>query len=268
MIVDTVLVTTTLVIAALVSHALWKARRDEPPQIRRVLGLALSGAISISLAKLVQLGVLATSNGTSADSLIIGYTDVAATIVVAVGVALLAISVLDMMMVGKQLWPKANDALSALNPVEANTTGSHFSPGKIPAILFRREGLLGDTSASNIFLNNKAEDVLGFTQEEMQSDPHFLTWLMHPEDRQNYLQSDEQLAAEKPETAFDYRFKHRSGSYRWLRVTMNRIEDKSGSLKEIVACGLDITDLKDAEEQLTSILNTDPCSVIPEDDMI
>lgn len=268
MIVDTVLVTTTLVIAALVSHALWKARRDEPSHVRRVLNLALAGAISISLAKLAQLGVLLTQNGASVDSLIMGYANVAATIVVAVGIALLAISVLDMMRVGKQHWQKADDALSARNLAEANTIGSHLSPGKIPAILFRREGPLGDTGASNIFLNNKAEDVLGFTQEEMQSDPHFLTWLMHPEDREDFLQCEQQLATEKAETVFDHRFKHRSGSYRWLRVTMKRVEDRSGSLKEIVCCGLDITDLKEAEEQLASILETDPCSVIPEDELI
>ena len=268
MILDTVLVTTTLAIAVLVSHALWKARRNEPPQIRRIAGLALAGAVSISLAKLVQLAVLMTANGMTSGSLITGYVDVAAAIVVAVGIALLATSVLDMMMVGKQLWPKAVDALSARNPAEADTTGSHLSPGRIPAILFRREGPLGDTSASSVFLNNKAEDVLGFTREEMQSDPHFLTWLMHPEDRQDYLNGDEQLVTARSEAVFDHRFKHRSGSYRWIRVTMKRIDDDSGGLKEIVGCGLDITDLKEAEQRLDNILSTDPCSVIPEDEII
>lgn len=268
MILDTVLVTTTLAIAGLVSHALWKARRDEPPQVRRVAGLALAGAVSISLAKLVQLGVLLTANGARSDSLIAGYVDIAATIVVAVGIALLAISVRDMMVVGKQLWPKGNEAPQGHNPIETGGTGKRLSPGKIPAILFRREGPLGDNTASSVFLNNKAADVLGFTQEELQSDPHFLTWLMHPEDRQDYLDGDEQLAAPRSETVFDHRFKHRSGSYRWIRMIMKRVDDESGSLREIVGCGLDITDLKEAEERLDNILSTDPCSVIPEDEVI
>ncbi|MBT8066848.1 MAG: PAS domain-containing protein [Gammaproteobacteria bacterium] len=268
MIVDTVLVTTTLAIAALVSHALWRARPDKPPQIRRVANLALSGAISISLAKLVQLGVLVTATGTGPTSPIAGFVDVAATVIVAVGIALLAISVLDMMMVGKQLWPKGTNATPASDPAKGETAGSHLSPGEIPAILFRREGPLGDAGVSSTFLNNKAAEVLGFSHDEMLSDPHFLTWLLHPEDRQDYQNGDEQLADAKAETVFDHRFKHRSGSYRWIRVTMKRIDDQAGKLKEIVACGMDVTDLKEAEEQLAGILSTDPCSVIPEDEVI
>lgn len=268
MILDTVLVTTTLAIAALVSHALWKARRDGPPQIRRVAGLALTGAVSISLAKLVQLGILITANGTSSGSLIAGYADIAATIIVAVGIALLAMSVLDMMMIGKQLWPKRNEMPQGHDLIEAGCTGTYMSPGEIPAILFRREGPLGDSGATSIFLNNKAEDVLGFTQEELQSDPHFLTWLMHPEDRQDYLDGDEQLAAPRSETVFDHRFKHRSGNYRWIRIIMKRVDDENGRPTEIVGCGLDITDLKEAEERLDDILSTDPCTVISEDEVI
>lgn len=268
MIVNTVLITITLAIAVLVTHALWKARRGEPPQIRRVASLALSGAASISLAKLVQLGVLLTAADTGSGSLIAGYVDVAAGVIVAVGIALLAMGVLDMMMVGKQLWPQQGGADPAHSLGDGDTLGPQLCPGKIPAILFRREGLLGDTSTSSVFLNNKAEDVLGFSQEEMHSDPHFLTWLMHPEDRRDYLNGDEQLAQAKADMVFDHRFKHRSGSYRWIRVTMKRVDDDKGSLKEIVACGTDVTDLKEAEEQLADILNTDPCSVIPEDEEI
>jgi len=141
-------------------------------------------------------------------------------------------------------------------------------PSAIPAILFRKGASLRDTRVSSVFLNNKAEDLLGFTQEEMQSDPHFLTWLMHPEDRQDFLAGDERLAEAQSEAIFDHRFKHRSGSYRWIRTIMKRVDDDDGAFREIVGCGLDITDLKEAEEQLASILSTDPCTLLPEDDTI
>ena len=262
------LITTTLAICVLVSHALWRARPDKPPQIRRVANLALSGAISISLAKLVQLGALVTATGAGPTSQLTGFVDVAATVIVVVGIALLAISVLDMMMVGKQLWPIGTNAAAASDPAESETGSSHLSPVEIPAILFRREGPLGDSGATSTFLNSKAADVLGFSQDEMLSDPHFLTWLLHPEDRQDYQNGDEQLAEAKAETVFEHRFKHRSGSYRWIRLTMKRVDDQAGRLKEIVACGMDVTDLKEAEEQLAGILRTDPCSVIPEDEVI
>jgi PAS domain S-box-containing protein len=268
MILDTVLVTTTLAIAALISLALWKAFRKESSEIRRVLGLALTGAAGVTLAKLVELGVLLNTGDAGADAMIIRYADVGATIVVAVGIALLATSLLDMVMFGRSLWPERGNSLADTTSRSAIDTEPGLEPGLVPAILFRRDAPLGDTTASSVFLNNKPEDVLGFTREEMQSDPHFVTWLLHPEDRGDLAAADQLLATPQSEAVFDQRYKHRSGSYRWVRTSMKRIEDENGAFKAIVGCGLDVTDLKEAEEQLASILSTDPCKLIPEDEII
>ncbi|MGB5256948.1 MAG: PAS domain S-box protein [Woeseiaceae bacterium] len=264
MIIDIVLVTTTLAIAALISFALWRAFRRESGQTRRIVGLALGGAASITLAKLVQLVVLTSAADAGGDAMIARYVDVGSTIVVAIGMALLAASLLDMVMFGRSMWPHGDLSHAAAVPGEE----AILKPELVPAILYRRAAPLGDTTVCNVFLNNKPEDILGFTQEEMQSDPHFVTWLMHPEDRQDLAAADQLLEAEKSDAVFDQRYKHRSGSYRWVRTSMKRIEDENGTFKGIIGCGLDVTDLKEAEQQLISILNTDPCSVIPEDEVI
>lgn len=105
MIIDIVLVTTTLAIAALISFALWRAFRRESGQTRRIVGLALGGAASITLAKLVQLVVLTSAADAGGDAMIARYVDVGSTIVVAIGMALLAASLLDMVMFGRSMWP-------------------------------------------------------------------------------------------------------------------------------------------------------------------
>lgn len=268
MIIDIVLVTTTLAIAALISFALWRAFRKASTQIRRFLGLALAGASGITLAKLVQLVVLVSTADAGGDAMLARYADIGASIVVAVGMALLAASLLDMVMLGRSLWPMGSNSLA--QPTSAVGVGADpgLEPELVPAILFRRAAPLGDTTASTVFLNNKPEDVLGFTREEMQSDPHFITWLMHPEDRQELPVADQLLEADQSEAVFDQRYKHRSGDYRWVRTSMKRIDGENGAFRGIIGCGLDITDLKDAAQQLESILSTDPCSVISEDELI
>ncbi|MGI9238089.1 MAG: PAS domain-containing protein [Woeseiaceae bacterium] len=272
MIIDIVLVATTLAIASSISYALWKSRRNEDSRIRRVIGLALFGAISIMLAKLAQLTVLVISGDTSGNSPLVVYSTIAATIVVAVGISLLAISLLDMVMLGKHLWPKEaateGTALAKPDSNEDPALDADIELESMPAILFRRDAPLVDTKVSSVFLNNGVENLLGFTREEMQSDPHFVTWLMHPEDRQDFFNGDERLATAGSEAVFDHRLKHRNGSYRWIRTVMKRIDDQAGAFKEIVGCCLDVTDLKEAEEQLLSILGTDPCTLIPEDEVI
>ncbi|MGI9232085.1 MAG: PAS domain-containing protein [Woeseiaceae bacterium] len=276
MIIDIVLVSTTLAIASSISYALWNSRRNEDTRIRRVIGLALFGAISIMLAKLIQLVVLVVSGDTTGSSPIVVYSTVAATIVVAVGISLLAISLLDMVMIGKHLWPKeatmeaTTESVAVAEPEsdEDRNLESDLELESMPAILFRRDAPLLDTKVSSVFLNNGVEDLLGFTREEMQSDPHFVSWLMHPEDRQDFFNGDERLATAGSEAVFDHRLKHKNGSYRWIRTVMKRIDNQAGAFKEIVGCCLDVTDLKEAEEQLLSILGSDPCTLIPEDEVI
>lgn len=265
---DILLVSITLAISAAISHALWNSRRNESTRVRRVIGLALYGAAGIMLAKLVQLAILLSPAAVNANSLLVRYADVAATVVVAIGISLLAISLLDMVTIGSQLWPKQDDAQKRHAKDGVETTDPRMEPETIPAILFRREAPLVDTKTSSDFLNKRFENLLGFTREEMLSDPHFMTWLMHPEDRQEYVAGDDRLAATESEAVFDHRFKHRNGSYRWIRTMMKRINDEKGAFKEIIGCGFDITDLKEAEQQLAIILSTDPCSLLPEDDAI
>lgn len=270
--IDTVLIATTLAIASLISYALWNTRRNEDTRIRRVVGLALYGTISIMLAKLVQLVVLVVSGDPTGASPVVVYSTIAATIVVAVGISLLAISLLDMVMIGRHLWPKVETEERTASPAaetdEDTVSAVDLEIESMPAILFRRDAPLVDTKVSSVFLNNGVENLLGFTREEMESDPHFVTWLMHPEDRQDYFNGDERLATAGSEAVFDHRLKHRNGSYRWIRTVMKRIDDQAGAFKEIVGCCLDVTDLKEAEEQLLGILGTDPCTLIPEDDAI
>lgn len=262
--IEVVLVATTAAIAASISYLLWKARSSESSQIRRVIDLALCGSISIVVAKLIELAVLVIANGSYGNPAIVRYADVASTVVVILGLTLLAISVLDLIMIGKQLRPSGDKAGRLRDILETGPASRDLSLSAVPAILFRRNAQFSDKEITSTFLNNKIEEVLGFSQQEVQSDPHFLTWLMHPEDRQQFLSGDNDLAPGQLEAIFDSRFKHRSGSYRWIRTHITQVEDEHGTFKELIGCGFDITELKETEEQLTEILETDPCALVPD----
>ena len=130
MIIDIVLVTTTLAIAALISAALWRAFRRESTQIRRIVGLALAGAASITLAKLVQLVVLVSTTDAGSDAMIARYADIGSSVVVAVGMALLAVSLLDMVMFGRSLWPSGDGTMTPAGPGSVAGEGSsRAAPG-------------------------------------------------------------------------------------------------------------------------------------------
>jgi len=262
--IEIVLIATTAAIAASISYSLWKARSNESSQIRRVIDLALCGSISILLAKLTELAVLVIANDSHGNPAIVRHADVASTVVVIVGLALLAISVLDLIMIGKQLRPRGDDTGRRRDMVEPGCASRDLKLFDVPAILFRRNGPFSERKIKSTFLNNKVEEVLGFSQQDVQSDPQFFTWLMHPEDRQHFLSGDNDLSPGQSDAVFDSRFKHRSGSYRWIRTYISRVDDEHGTFKELIGCGFDVTELKEAEEQLTKLLDTDPCTLNPE----
>jgi PAS domain S-box-containing protein len=83
-------------------------------------------------------------------------------------------------------------------------------------------------------LDWSAADLLGKTSQ----------WLLHPDDQEKTLAEIHYLAAGRKTTRFQNRFRHRDGSYRW--ISWKAAPDRG----RIYATGRDITELKDAENDL------------------
>lgn len=266
--IEIVLVAVTLAIAGSMSYALWQAQRIEPTQLRRVICLAMYGAFGVFVSKLIELGLLTSVGSGHASAVAVHYGHLAADIIVVLGFTLLTVSVLDIVTLGRHVWSADSRAPGRQESQQKDADSRDFDASMVPAVLFRRSAPFSDTKTTSEFLTDRFEAILGFSREELQSDPHFLTWLMHPQDRQPFLSGDNDLKPGQLEAVFDQRFKHRSGSYRWIRTCVRRIEGANGQLKELVGCGFDITEQKEAEEQLSNILSTDPCNFISDDELV
>ena len=109
----------------------------------------------------------------------------------------------------------------------------------------------------NIYANASIYQIIGYTVEEIQAMGPLMSTLMHPEDAikmPDYLQ---QVATGIEGDIFEieYRVRHRDGSWRWI-VSRDTVFAKTadGKLKQILGTGTDITESKQAEDEIKLLL--------------
>lgn len=95
-------------------------------------------------------------------------------------------------------------------------------------------------------LNPAWGNLLGYSIEELKEKP-FME-LVHPDDCEATLEAARQLAEGKPHQAFENRYRHRDGSYRWLQWTAMPL----GAEQLIYTVARDITTRKQTEIALRS----------------
>jgi len=97
--------------------------------------------------------------------------------------------------------------------------------------------------------NEPLKQMLGYSFEELQQ----TTWtkLTHPEDLQADLdQFERMLAGEIDQYAMDKRFIKKNGDVLFANLTVACVRDETGAVQNVLASYLDITERKQAEEQL------------------
>jgi PAS domain S-box-containing protein len=115
-----------------------------------------------------------------------------------------------------------------------------------PAIIIRCQPS-GQFAGTFISENVKAQ--LGYEPEEVLREPGFWIERIHPEDQAQVLNAVGKL----PEEGFvsqEYRFRHKDGTYRWMRGEITLMRDASGKPLEGIVSWTDITERRLAEEQL------------------
>ena len=109
-----------------------------------------------------------------------------------------------------------------------------------------------------IYANASIYQILGYTVEEIQgTGPWMKPTLMHPEDSlkiPDYLQQVE-TGTEGDIFEIEYRIRHKDGSWRWI-VSRDTVFAKTpdGKLKQILGTGTDITESKQAEDEIKLLL--------------
>ena len=111
----------------------------------------------------------------------------------------------------------------------------------VPAVIY----IFNIISQRNIYINSQAQDVLGYTPEEITAmGEEFTTEVMHPEDLPLFSAHIEQLERSRfGETLkFEYRMRHRNGLWRWF-CTYDRVYSRTadGRIEHILGIATDIT---------------------------
>ena len=99
------------------------------------------------------------------------------------------------------------------------------------------------------FMSTNVKSELGYNSEDFVNDPHFWIDHIHPEDVVYVKDAFSKLMA-RGSHVLEYRFKHKNGSYRWMRDELRLLCDADGKTVEVVGSWTDISDMKQAEEAL------------------
>lgn len=115
-----------------------------------------------------------------------------------------------------------------------------------------------------LYVNKAITRILGYEPEDwLEGSMEFALSIIHPEDSQKLMArnaqaleaANQQIAGgNEPIVDFEYRLKHKNGSWRWLHTEGTVFERTEGKVSLILNVSLDITDRKVAEIQLRKSL--------------
>ncbi|HWY80257.1 MAG TPA: PAS domain-containing protein [Candidatus Sulfotelmatobacter sp.] len=115
-------------------------------------------------------------------------------------------------------------------------------------------------SGKFIYINDSIKKILGYSKNKFPlGGVSLITSLVHPEDRKRLLEGNaaalkkantnaHKEVKNEPIVTFEYRIKHKNGSWRWLKtdgVIYGR--DKNGKVEYVMNISIDITERKEAE---------------------
>jgi len=123
-----------------------------------------------------------------------------------------------------------------------------FSAGSVVIYTSKASGDFGAT-----FISDNIRKQMDYTPEDFINDPNFWVNHIHPEDRDRVLAGLSDIV-EKRHHIHEYRFAVSDGTYHWMRDEFTLIQDDKGNPLECLGCWIDITDKKQAEEELNESL--------------
>ncbi|NJO42389.1 MAG: PAS domain S-box protein [Cyanobacteria bacterium CRU_2_1] len=104
------------------------------------------------------------------------------------------------------------------------------------------------------FFSDGSEAILGYSPEELKANKMLWMSRIHPEDLEKVVVPNfDALFAERTST-IEFRFRHKNGSWRWISATLVSKRDEYADCWVVTCVEVDITDRKQAEEQIQASL--------------
>ena len=105
----------------------------------------------------------------------------------------------------------------------------------------------GDCATTFISDNVKIE--LGYEPDDFTQDRHFWIDHIHPDDV-SIVKAEFAKLVDQGSHVLEYRFRHKNGSYRWMRDELRLLFDDRAKSVEVVGSWTDISDMKQTEDAL------------------
>lgn len=112
-----------------------------------------------------------------------------------------------------------------------------------------------DLGTNEVYFSSQWKAQLGHAENEIPN--RFEEWesRLHPADRERTLSKLHlYLAKPWPDFEYDFRLRHKDGSYRWILARADVLQDAQGKILRMTGCHIDVTERKHAEEELRRTL--------------
>jgi len=115
-----------------------------------------------------------------------------------------------------------------------------------------------DLSAGNIWFSRRWKEVLGYTEDEFPNDRGAWLALIHPDDRPGLeAEIEGYLGGRLQAYDYEYRIRHKDGTYRWIHAKGKRRTEDSGS-ESFAGSHSDITNQRNRDQFHLQVLDTVP----------
>jgi len=118
-----------------------------------------------------------------------------------------------------------------------------------PAVIYSGKPLTNFSGWEVTFVSDRVVSMLGYESNEIVGHPDFWNSHVHPDDLQVSPMTVRALW-EEGHRAFEYRFQHKDGSYRWIREEATVARDVDSKPLEVNGYWTDITELKEMQLRL------------------
>lgn len=244
---------------------IWRARHQPFALIGNSWSKILAGFVFLSLGEVLNLTISGlVEYGYVAEAIGQRYV-LSADVATFAGLVVVAQGVYRWLKGVQQLELNWATVLESNNALRQRVSRDGMLLSTVPAALYRTFGMASMKSSESVFVNDKIEDLLGYSAREFEQDPNLFSSLMHPDDRERFEKFERNELWNQSSIVVEHRFRHRDGNYCWLRRHLIRISDKD-DLTEWHGCAFDITDLKRAESRLANFLEAAPDPVITTND--
>ena len=120
---------------------------------------------------------------------------------------------------------------------------------QLPAITYIEEPSTRPDESRLVYLNPQAEQLLGYTTEELIADPDHLRWMVHPDDRERVTAENAHSETTGEPYDSEYRVIAKDGSVVWLHSRAVLLRDEQGNPRYWHGLSLDITAHRELESR-------------------